>query len=279
MPRKQLKYNKIFLFSVGLLVTFSPLYGAAEEIHHVLKEGETLYWVSRKYKVPIDALIRANALQDPSKVRSGTRLAIPDLYEIKKGDTLYGIAKRNDVTVDALLSMNGLKEDSVLKVGQFLYIPRKQESASGQTPPPPTEKKSEPVKPAPPAATTVRKAADAPQDFYWPHPGMKKVLDGKLEGVSFEGNPGDPVFSVASGKVVWVGPYRGFGRVVFVQSDQGYIFVYAGNEKILVTIGDIVKRGQKIGVLGIHPYEQRSNLYFIVYKDGKPIKPEDAPRI
>jgi lipoprotein NlpD len=79
--------------------------------------------------------------------------------------------------------------------------------------------------------------------------------------------------------VVWVGPYRGFGKVVFIQSDQGYIYVYAGNDEIHVAPGDFVRRGQKLGELGLHPYEQKPNLYFIVYKDGKPVRPEEAPRI
>jgi hypothetical protein len=30
--------------------------------------------------------------------------------------------------------------------------------------------------------------------------------------------------------------------------------------------------------MGVNPYEGKSSLYFIVYKDGKPVKPEAAPR-
>lgn len=258
-------WRKAVFIVVGTLFSFSPVYGGAEEVSHILKEGETLYAVSRKFNVPVDALVRINRIQDPGRLKAGTRLLIPDMYEVRKGDTLYGIARKHGIGISVLLSLNNLRENSILKPGELLYIPRKKEAVI----PAPS--------PSPPVQTPA--AAAGTREFFWPHPGAKKELGGKLEGISFEGKPGDTIFSVASGKVVWVGPYRGFGQVVFVQSEQGYIYVYAGNEDILVSPGDMVRRGQKIGTLGVHPYEQKSNLYFIVYKDGKPVRPEDAPRI
>jgi murein DD-endopeptidase MepM/ murein hydrolase activator NlpD len=276
------KYINLYFFSIFCFLTvIPPLFSAADSISHVLKDGETLYAVSRLYKVPVDALIKVNSIADPGRLKAGTRLVIPDIYEVKRGDTLFGLSKRFNIKVDNLIAMNGLKENTVLKVGEKLYVP-------GTT----TEKvktKSEPLENSVPVKMTAEKTQLSEPDskradgknpeFFWPHGGSKRNLDGKLEGLSFEGRPGDPIYAVASGKVVWIGPYRGFGKVVFLQSDQGYVYVYAGNEDILVKIGEIVKRGQKIGTLGIHPYEQRSNLYFIVYKDGKPVRPEDAPRI
>jgi murein DD-endopeptidase MepM/ murein hydrolase activator NlpD len=260
-------YRFILIFAAGL--TGISLSCAAEEIAHIVKEGETFYAISRRYGVSADTLMRVNRIEDPSRLRPGTRIVIPDMYEVKKGDTLYGIARRYGCDVSVLLTLNNMTIDSVLKPGDLLSIPK---SAAAPGP-------AVPVSPSrdSPRISPVIQEGDA--NTFWPHPGAKKSLDGKLEGLAFEGKPGDTVLAVASGKVVWVGPYRGFGKVVFIQSDQGYIYVYAGNEEILVNLGDIIRRGQKIGAMGVNPYENKSSLYFIVYKDGKPIRPEDAPRI
>lgn len=44
---------------------------------HTLAKGETLYRLSTKYGVSVDALIKANNIKDPGKLRDGTKLVIP----------------------------------------------------------------------------------------------------------------------------------------------------------------------------------------------------------
>ncbi len=256
--------HTVLSISLFFLVPFFlvPIFVYSQESYqHRMKEGETLYSISKQYNVPVEILLEANSILDPSKIRAGTTIRIPDIYTVQKGDTLYGIARKSGTTLETILSMNSLKPDSILKPGTTLYIPK----TSG----------GEPAKDLP----RVTQNPSVPKDFYWPHSGTRKELTGKLEGISFAGKAGDPVYSVSSGKVAWVGPYRGFGKVVIIQSDQGYIYVYAGNESILVEPGSLVKKGQKIGTLGINPYNQTPDLYFLVYKDGKPVRPEEAPRI
>jgi murein DD-endopeptidase MepM/ murein hydrolase activator NlpD len=191
------------------------------------------------------------------------------MYKVVKGDTLYGIARKFGCDISVLLTINNLSPDALIKPGDLLSVPKNKAETGNKTQ---TASRPETTRPAAAAS------ASGEGGSFWPHPGIKKSLDGKLEGLSFEGKAGDAVLAVSSGKVVWVGPYRGFGQVVFVQSAQGYIFVYAGNDDILVSYGDTIQRGQKLATIGINPYEGKSSLYFIVYKDGKPVKPESAPR-
>ncbi|MCL1818146.1 MAG: M23 family metallopeptidase [Spirochaetaceae bacterium] len=248
----------------ALLLAGLPFFLAGEELAHIVKEGETFYSIARRYGSSADTLMRINKIDDPAKLRPGTRLVIPDMYQIRKGDTLYAIARKFGCDVSVLLTLNNMAPDSLIKPGDFICVPR---GASGQ---PPSAGSSPPAIAAGPAAGSA--------NAFWPHPGTKKNLDGKLTGLSFEGKPGDAVLSVASGKVVWVGPYRGFGKVVFVQSGEGYVYVYAGNDDILVSNGDFVHKGQQLATLGINPYEGKASLSFIVYKDEKPVRPEEAPR-
>ncbi len=46
--------------------------------HHTVKSGETLFRISKRYDVSIEALMRANGINDPRRLRVGQRLAIPD---------------------------------------------------------------------------------------------------------------------------------------------------------------------------------------------------------
>jgi len=84
--------------------------------------------------------------------------------------------------------------------------------------------------------------------------------------------------SVASGRGVWAGPYRGFSRVVLIEGKSGYTYVYAGNEETLVSVGDAVEPGAEIGRLGTSVHQGVPQLYFLVYRNGEPVDPAKAPR-
>jgi LysM repeat protein len=50
---------------------------AANPREHVVKGGETLWSISQRYGVSVNALLKANGISDAKRVRQGTRLAIP----------------------------------------------------------------------------------------------------------------------------------------------------------------------------------------------------------
>jgi septal ring factor EnvC (AmiA/AmiB activator) len=119
---------------------------------------------------------------------------------------------------------------------------------------------------------------DDPEGF-WPLDGYRRYVDGKLKGIQIQGVQGDPVRSISSGKVIWAGPYRGFGRVILVQSSDDYIYVYGGNEETGVEVGQEVEPGTIISTLGINPHLQEPVLFFTVFRNGEPVSPEKAPRL
>jgi septal ring factor EnvC (AmiA/AmiB activator) len=103
-------------------------------------------------------------------------------------------------------------------------------------------------------------------------------LTGKLSGLAISGTAGESVRCVAEGTVVSAGPYRGFGRVAIVQTADLYIYVYGGCESLSVREGDKVKAGAELGKLGAAAMSGSPELYFMVYKNNKPVDPEKAPR-
>jgi septal ring factor EnvC (AmiA/AmiB activator) len=103
-------------------------------------------------------------------------------------------------------------------------------------------------------------------------------MTGKLNGVAIQGERSESILSLSSGTVLSAGPYRGFGRVVIVQNNAGYLYIYGGCESILVGVGDPVASGTELGRLGIDAVSGTPQLFFLVYRHDRPIDPAQAPR-
>ena len=94
---------------------------------YVVKSGDTLYSIARRYNTKVDAIKAYNNLTS-NTLTIGSILQIPiatvdttyQTYTITSGDTLYAIARRFNTTVDDILSINDLTVDSKITVeGQF----------------------------------------------------------------------------------------------------------------------------------------------------------------
>ena len=77
---------------------------------------------------------------------------------------------------------------------------------------------------------------------------------------------------------MYVGVYRGFGQVVFVQSKTGLIYAYTGLGSVDVNKGDYLVSNTKIGTAGLDSITGKSQITFMVFQNGQPIDPSKAPR-
>jgi murein DD-endopeptidase MepM/ murein hydrolase activator NlpD len=292
----------VFLFGLAL-----PALAQADAIYHVLAKGETLYSLARSYGITVDAIVKANSIADPSRLRPGMKLLIPGAgisaensgaaaaspgeagapltYKVAKGDTLFSIARSYGVSVDALRKANKLAPSSVLKYGEKLELP-----AGAKAPAPSPSAKVAPApdaqpvsKPAamgapvePEAVKTSVKAVD--KALSWPCPGEILYLDGKVYGIVIKAKEGAIERAVAAGTVSSAGPYRGYGNVVFVLSRTGHIYVYGGNDSLSVRAGDKIVAGQALGKVGMDAKQGSPAAYFLVFKNGEAVDPALAPR-
>lgn len=96
-------------------------------IIYVVKEGDTLYQIARRYGVDLQKLIDDNQITDPDNLVVGENIVIlADLisYTIVRGDTLYQIAKRYGISLQDLLEANPqISNPNQLMVGQVINIP------------------------------------------------------------------------------------------------------------------------------------------------------------
>ncbi len=100
---------------------------------------------------------------------------------------------------------------------------------------------------------------------------------GKLawhQGIDFAtGRTGVDVKAVAAGVVTYAGDKQGYGNMVKVNHGNGYETLYAHNEKLLVTPGDIVKKGQVITLSGNSGRSTGPHVHFEVHKNGRVVDP------
>ncbi len=125
---------------------------------HVVKRGETLASIARRFHVPLASLASANSLPQKGKLSRGRTVLIPrpeairvasnfrkgskthavkqgkairapetaaKSYKVRGGDTLYRIALKHGTTVAQLLAFNSLPGPALIKPGDKLRIPAK----------------------------------------------------------------------------------------------------------------------------------------------------------
>ena len=95
---------------------------------YIVKSGDNLYSIARKFNTTVSDITRLNNLSGTS-LSIGQRLLIPggsgssqsNTYVVQRGDSLYSIARKFNTTVDSIKSKNNLKSN-LLSVGQVLII-------------------------------------------------------------------------------------------------------------------------------------------------------------
>jgi len=95
---------------------------------------------------------------------------------------------------------------------------------------------------------------------------------GRNDGIDFASPSGSPVVAAAEGEVALVSQsLGGLGTIVLVRHFDDYLTVYGRIEKVTVGKGDIVSRGQRIGV--VSPSAQ-PRMHFEVRQGADSLDPE-----
>jgi murein DD-endopeptidase MepM/ murein hydrolase activator NlpD len=139
----------------------------------------------------------------------------------------------------------------------------------------------EPVKPAPakePEATGALSAAPAASaEFRWPARG--RVItgfggSGSNEGINIAVPEGTPVKAAEGGTVAYAGSeVKGYGNLVLIRHDNGYVSAYAHNGDVEVKRGQKVNRGQVIAKSGQSGNVTSPQLHFEIRKGSTPVDP------
>lgn len=94
------------------------------------------------------------------------------------------------------------------------------------------------------------------------------------KGIVIDGAEGDPVNSIAPGRVLYADWLRGFGLVAIIDHGEGYMSVYGHNQALLKQSGDEVRQGERIALVGRSGGQEYPNLYFEIRHKGKALNPK-----
>ncbi len=299
---------KFFVFFAACAFFIQPLSADSE---YIVKKGDTLYSISRKYELTVAELRAANNLSESDILKAGEKLVIPSAdisnaaalsgssngnggtaaapektsstvntvsYTVKKGDTLYGIARKYNIKLAELLSLNNIDTSATIKVGQKLLVPAVSTAVSSVTGGNSAKTTGTSSSAAAPVKTASENTAalNNVKGILWPlaNPVVKNI-SGKVSGVQLTGADNENVKAVREGTVMYTGVYRGFGEVVFVQSKTGLIYSYTGLKKVSAKKGDYVLSGDVLGKTG---KGSEASIKFMVFQNGMPVDPVKAPR-
>jgi murein DD-endopeptidase MepM/ murein hydrolase activator NlpD len=142
-----------------------------------------------------------------------------------------------------------------------------------------TKKEAKPVRVASlPQANDASPSADA--EFRWPVKGRvisqfgSKASGGANDGINIAVPEGTPVKSAESGQVIYAGnELKGYGNLVLVRHDNGWVSAYGHNSEVMVRKGDRVVRGQNIARAGQTGDVASPQLHFELRKGSKPVNP------
>lgn len=210
----------------------APLSRSSKGVYHQVKPGQTLWGISRAYKVDVKTLTRVNRLSNRNVLRVGQRLLIPG-------------ARRQR------------------QVASRCPCPNKPAQTATQR----VKKKSPRTASKRPA---ISRRPATPIQLIWPIRGtitrrFNQSGRQRHDGIDIAAPKGTPIRAAADGKVIFSdwGP-GGYGRLVIVQHTSNIVTVYAHNERNLVQRNQRVKRGQTIATVGRSGRAMGCHLHFEV---------------
>ncbi|MDR2934114.1 MAG: peptidoglycan DD-metalloendopeptidase family protein, partial [Rickettsiales bacterium] len=92
-------------------------------------------------------------------------------------------------------------------------------------------------------------------------------------GIDFKGTVGVPLFTTAPGKVIRAHTAADYGMFVEVDHGMGFTTLYAHMSKILVSVGDQLNTGDKVGLAGSTGRSTGPHLHYEVRYKKRPINP------
>lgn len=266
-----------------------------------VRPGDTVYAIARRTGATPQAIIALNRMSPPYALSVGETIRVPSsavppshaaaggtinasastrasgVYAVRPGDTLYSISRATGVSVGALAEANRLRAPYALNVGQSLAIP----GAGGLSPAPAREASN-----SADVADLARNVsygdipAKPPSMFEWPVQGAiigsygLSTAGKRNDGVNIAAPVGTPVRAAADGEVVYRGSeLEGYGNLLLIKHDDGFVTAYAHNDAMLVKKGDRVRQGQVIAKVGQTGSAKEPQLHFEIRQNLKAVDP------
>ncbi len=260
--------------------------------------GDNVKSLSERYNVPEKALLAANNIASvKTKLKAGTELVIP---VNRNGSTPVDTASAAQASQQpAKTAMAALVQNAKPAAPPAQDVktaakeePRKDKKVEAEK----TAKADKPEKadkkgvasknaaetaPETTASLTPQQTAEAAAsaEFRWPARGHIVQSFGEKGGVKSDGinialPEGTPVKAAENGVVAYAGnELKGYGNLVLIRHDNGFVSAYANNGDLKVKKGDAIRRGQVVATSGQSGNVTSPQLHFELRKGATPVDP------
>lgn len=245
--------------------------------YYTVEGGDTISSIAEKFGVSTNTILWENRLGPRDLIKPGNKLTILPTsgvsHQIKKGDTLAKIASTYGVTADSIITYNKLANADAISTDQILIIP------GGTEPEVVTPKTSSSststglaILSIPPPSRVASSAR-----LLWPTPSHKinQYYKGRIHtGIDIDGTYSSPLYAADDGRVEYAASDRsGYGLHIIINHGNGIKTLYGHASKIFVKVGDSIKRGQTIGMMGCSGRCTGTHVHFEVRVSGGFVNP------
>lgn len=232
-----------------------------QTVTYIVKTGDTLWEISRRYNVDYKAIAKANNIGDNCIIHAGQKLNIPCegtiIHVVRPGESLWQIARKYGISVEQLAKVNQITDPKKLRVGKSLVISR------GESVP----------------VTGVSAMPSRGSGLWkWPVIGPITQRYGGVNlhhGLDIAAETGTKIYPLRPGVVEFSGWLnRIYGRAVIIDHGNGIKTLYAHNSQNLVKEGDYVGTSSPIGKIGSTGRATGPHLHLEVHVGDKTVDPQ-----
>ncbi len=210
----------------------------AGERRHIVKKGETLYSIARKYGSSVSRLSKDNRVSRADKLNIGQLLIVNKASGSNASSSAKSSSQTSSKTSGSVNRASG--------VSKLSSAPKR-----------------------------ARKDFLRPVDGRVIRRFGERSYGQRNNGIDIAAKVGLAVRASENGVVVYSGSaLKGFGNLILVRHADGYLSAYGYNRKNLVARGDKVKRGQKIAEVGMSGDAKKSMLHFELRQNSRPLDPQ-----
>ncbi|WAK00740.1 peptidoglycan DD-metalloendopeptidase family protein [Methylobacter sp. YRD-M1] len=211
---------------------------------------------------------KIQARDNTKRITAGTKY-----YVVERGDTLYSIGLRSGHGYQRLAQWNRLPPPYVLVIGRKLKLFNSDRGYSTVAAMHPIKKNGRDSQKKLIFSDNSRIVVKL--NWQWPIEGkvIKNFTQSNNKGIDISGKAGQAVSAVEAGKVAYSGKgLIGYDNLLIIKHNEMYLSAYANNNRLLVSEGQVIKKGQVIGYVGKTGPGQTS-LHFEIRKNGKSVNP------
>lgn len=246
----------------------------ADIYDYTVVAGDTLASITKTFGVDTDSIKWLNKDINEKKLKLGSVLHIPPVtgvvHTVKSGETIYSVAKKYNVSAQAIVDFpfNEFTNDETfaLAIGQQLIVP------DGVMP-------AEIISLRYTALTPNAGVVSATGVWIWPTQGtITQLYRSWHKGLDIANHNGGSILAADSGTVVVAGwpDNSGYGNRVMIDHGNGFKTLYGHMSKIAVVVGQTVKRGDVLGLMGSTGRSTGTHLHFEVRTSGGNLNPQSV---